>query len=339
MASRQLSAEMSRRVGADWVDGVTDMARGILPWQEQCLWLQGSRCAPPRASGLNQIDRGRARRLSPSLTFRAADVPAGNASGHASRHWINPASVSRFCWNLAMLSNVVLASCLPVIARSSWSCSWVSSSKNCGTCHTSFCQSSEAAQALFHGRYVTYLGSEYTDLMADWPPAAANWGWISGDSHHFTNSTASLIWASVVQVVSTKGWPPMLDQRTILPSLPLVPGIRPNTSLSATFEVFGSSEASPRPIQLTAMATLPSRNSSSDLKMSMVPVLATGGMYSIRLRYFSRAFTASGEFTTPSAWPLGAFVSSQMSPPICQMKPLTCMDEKSYALPAWNAMP
>jgi hypothetical protein len=41
-----------------------------------------------------------------------------NGGSHASRHWINPASVSRFCWNLAILSKVVLASCLPVIARS-----------------------------------------------------------------------------------------------------------------------------------------------------------------------------------------------------------------------------
>ena len=41
-----------------------------------------------------------------------------NGGSHASRHWINPASVSRFCWNLAMLSKVVLASCLPVMARS-----------------------------------------------------------------------------------------------------------------------------------------------------------------------------------------------------------------------------
>src|SRR5688572_7455975 len=165
--------------------------------------------------------------------------------------------------------------------------------------------------------------------MADWPPAAANWCWMFDDSHHFTNSTASLICASVVQVVNTKGWPPILDQRTSLPSAPLVPGIMPNTRLSETFEVFGSSEASARPIQLTLMATLPWRNSSSDLKMSIVPVLARGGMYAIRPRYFSTAFTAAGEFTTPSALLLCAWVSSQMSPPICQMKPLICMDEKS----------
>src|SRR3954471_21306736 len=102
---------------------------------------------------------------------------------------------------------------------------------------------------------------------------------MSEDNHHFTNSTASLICESEVQVVSTKGWPPMLDHLTFLPST-MVPGAWPNTSLSATLDVFGSSEASPRPIQSTFMATLPSRNSSSDLKMSMVPVLATGGMYS-----------------------------------------------------------
>ena len=77
------------------------------------------------------------------------------------------------------------------------------------------------------------------------------------------------------------------------------------------------------------MATLPSRNSSSTLKMSMVPVLTTGGMYSSSDRYCSSAFTAVGEFTTPSAWPLGALVSSQMSAPYCQMKPLICIDEKS----------
>src|SRR3954449_7314566 len=80
---------------------------------------------------------------------------------------IRPASFSRFSWNLATLSNVILASCLPVMARSYWSCCWVSNSKNCGTCHMSFCQSSEGAQVLFQGRYVTYFGSEYTDLMAD----------------------------------------------------------------------------------------------------------------------------------------------------------------------------
>jgi len=53
-----------------------------------------------------------------SLTFRATAVPNRNGGGHVSRHWINPASVNRFCWNLAILSKVVLASCLPVIARS-----------------------------------------------------------------------------------------------------------------------------------------------------------------------------------------------------------------------------
>ena len=63
----------------------------------------------------------------------------------------------------------------------------------------------------------------------------------------------------------------------------MVPGIWPKTSLSETLEDFGSSEASPRPIQSMFMATLPSRKSSSDLKMSMVPVLATGGMYWIML--------------------------------------------------------
>ena len=35
------------------------------------------------------------------------------------------------------------------------------------------------------------------------------------------------------------------------------------------------------------------------------------------------------EFTTPSAWPSGSMVSSQMLPPCCQMKPLICMLEKS----------
>src|SRR5258706_14929434 len=151
---------------------------------------------------------------------------------------------------------------------------------------------------------------------------------MSEDKHHFTNSTASLICKAVVQVDSTKGWPPILDHLTFLPSI-IVPGIWPNTSLSATLEVFGSSEPSPKPLQSIFMATLPSRNSSSDLKISMVPVLATGGMYSIRLRYCSSAFTAVGEFTTPSAWPLGAWVSSQMFPPICQIIPLICIDEKS----------
>ena len=64
------------------------------------------------------------------------------------------------------------------------------------------------------------MGSSYTDLMADWPPPAANWCWISGESHHFTKPTASLICASVVQVVSTKGCPPICDVRLILPSAP-----------------------------------------------------------------------------------------------------------------------
>jgi hypothetical protein len=63
--------------------------------------------------------------------------------------------------------------------------------------------------------------------------------------------------------------------------------------------------------------------------MSMVPVLATGGMYSMSLRYCSSDFTAIGELTTPSAWLCGALVSSQMSPPFCQIMPLICIDEKS----------
>src|SRR5687768_6621036 len=120
------------------------------------------------------------------------------------------------------------------------------------------------------------------------------------DSHHFTNSTASLIWASVVQVVSTKGWPPMLDQRTSLPSAPLVPGIMPNTRPSGAFEVFRSSGASARPNQLALLGHFARPNSSSGLEVSIVPVLARGGMYAIRLRYFSSALTAAGEFTTPS---------------------------------------
>ena len=57
--------------------------------------------------------------------------------------------------------------------------------------------------------------------------------------------------------------------------------------------------------------------------------LASGGMNWIMSRYFSSAATASGEFTTPSAWPLGAWVSSQVLPPICQIRPLICMEEKS----------
>src|SRR3569623_22762 len=135
---------------------------------------------------------------------------------------------------------------------------------------------------------------------------------MSSDSHHFTISTASLVWLSVVQVVSTNGWPTMFDQRTSLPSGPGVPGAKPPTSMSTTFEVIGSSEATPTPIQATFMATLPSRNNSSDLKMSMVPVFATGGMNWIMSRYWVRPFTAATELTTPSACALGALVSSQM---------------------------
>src|SRR5258706_11553152 len=128
---------------------------------------------------------------------------------------------------------------------------------------------------------------------------------MSEDKHHFTNSTASLICKAVVQVDSTKGWPPILDHLTFLPSI-IVPGIWPNTSLSATLEVFGSSEPSPKPIQSMFMATLPSRNSSSDLKISMVPALATGGVYSIRLSYCSSAFTAVAEVNTPASRPCDA---------------------------------
>ena len=165
--------------------------------------------------------------------------------------------------------------------------------------------------------------------MADWPPAAANWCWMSGDSHHFTKSTASLICASVVQVVSTKGWPPILDQRTILPSAPLVPGIMPKTSLSATFEVFGSSEASPKPIQSMFMATLPSRNSSSDLKMSMVPVLTTGGMYCDQAQIMLERLDGLRRVHDAFGLALRRLGLVPDVAAICQMKPLICMDEKS----------
>ena len=47
------------------------------------------------------------------------------------------------------------------------------------------------------------------------------------------------------------------------------------------------------------------------------------------LRYCSNALTLMSEFTTPSAWPSGALVSSQIEPPFCQMKALTAMVEKS----------
>src|SRR5262245_44209177 len=61
IASRQLSADMSKRVGAGWVAGVTDMARGYASVPSIVSQvLQGGRCAPPRASGLVQINRGRA---------------------------------------------------------------------------------------------------------------------------------------------------------------------------------------------------------------------------------------------------------------------------------------
>src|SRR5262245_3360950 len=188
------------------------MARAILSLQDG--WVSRSSGRAVQSTG-GESDVPKLPRPRPKVP---AAHPGMQQRERQSRYWISPASVSRFCWNLAMLSKVVFASCLPVMARSNWSCCSVSNSKNCGTCHTSFCQSSEGAHALFHGRYVTYFGSEYTDLTADWPPAAANWCWMSDDSHHFTNSTASLIWDSVVQVVSTKGWPPMFDQRTILPS-------------------------------------------------------------------------------------------------------------------------
>src|SRR5215207_10354929 len=101
----------------------------------------------------------------------AQESPAPQLTNYS----IRPTSFSLSCWNLAMLSSVVLASCLPVMARSNWSCCCVSNSKNCGTCQTSFCQSSCGAHARFQGRYVTYLGSSYTAFTADWPPPCANW--------------------------------------------------------------------------------------------------------------------------------------------------------------------
>src|SRR5258707_14799124 len=115
--------------------------------------------------------------------------------------------------------------------------------------------------------------------MALWPPAWANFSWVSLDSHHLQKSTASLVTASLFQVVMMKGWPPMLDQRIILPSAPLRPGIMAKATLSATFEVFGLIDDSAKPTHSRLTATLPSRNSSSVLKMSIVPVLTTGGMY------------------------------------------------------------
>ena len=76
----------------------------------------------------------------------------------------------------------------------------------------------------------------------------------------------------------------MFDQRTILPSAPRRPGIWAKATLSATFEVSGLIVLSAKPIHSTFIATLPSRNSSSVLKMSMPPVLTTGGMYLVSRR-------------------------------------------------------
>ena len=84
---------------------------------------------------------------------------------------------------------------------------------------------------------------------------------------------------SVFQVISTKGWPPMFWVRSTVPSSFFRPGGFAKITLSATLEVSGLIELSAKPIQLTLSATLPSRNSSSVTKMSIEPVLTTGGMY------------------------------------------------------------
>ncbi len=61
--------------------------------------------------------------------------------------------------------------------------------------------------------------------------------------------------------------------------------------------------------------------------MSIWPVFATGGAHFSRSRYLSSAFTAMGEFTTPAAGLV--LVSSQISPPACQISELICIEEKS----------
>ena len=87
----------------------------------------GDVCTPDEVIGTFLLEASQKRRA--SCRSRA---PAQALTGYL----IRPASFSRFSWNLATLSNVVLASCFPVIARSYWSCCWVEV-QELRTCHMS----------------------------------------------------------------------------------------------------------------------------------------------------------------------------------------------------------
>ena len=117
-----------------------------------------------------------------------------------------------------------------------------------------------------------------TLFRPDWPPFRANSICVSGSSHHLTMFSASPTTCSEFQVVSTNGWPPMLPVRSMLPSSRLSPGATPNADLSDTTEVAGSSTGSPSPTQSMIAPTLPCANRSCMTKMSICPVVATGGM-------------------------------------------------------------
>ena len=118
----------------------------------------------------------------------------------------------------------------------------------------------------------------------------------------------------------------MLDQRINLPFVGLRgPGIWANATLSATFEVAGLIELSAKPIHSILIATLPSRNSSSVLKMSMTAGLDHRAACTSQRQIVIERLDGLWRVHDASAWPLGALVSSQMSPPCCQMKPLICM--------------
>ena len=119
----------------------------------------------------------------------------------------------------------------------------------------------------------------------------------------------------------------MLAKRLIEPSALRTPGAWANALLVATFDTFGSITGPATPTQSTTAATLPCMYRSWTTKMSIWPVLATGGAHFSRSRYCSIALTAIGELTTPVAGLV--LVSSQMSPPYSQTIVFTCMDEKS----------
>ena len=156
---------------------------------------------------------------------------------------MSPAWVSRSCWKAAMLSIVVLASCWPVIALSILLLRLDQQLVEIRHVPDVLLPVEARRPGPVPGAESLVFRLAVDALEPALAAAAANSVWVSLDSHHLQKSSDSWSTSSLFQVVSTKGWPPIFAQRTILPSAPRRPGCLGEGDLAGDLRGLGADGA------------------------------------------------------------------------------------------------